>query len=117
MNSAPPGFAAVPMHIHLHAEEAFCVLAGELAVHTSDQVIAAPAGSFVLIERGTAHAISNPGTEPVRWITLISPAEQSGWIEAEHDLIVSSGGDPDPDALAAVHRRFGLQIVGPPPAG
>jgi hypothetical protein len=48
---------------------------------------------------------------------LISPAEQSGWIEAEHDLIVSSGGDPDPDALAAVHRRFGLQIVGPPPAG
>jgi quercetin dioxygenase-like cupin family protein len=66
MNSAPPGFAAVPMHIHLHAEEAFCVLAGELAVHTSDQVIAAPAGSFVLIERGTAHAISNPGTEPVR---------------------------------------------------
>ena len=33
LNTAPPGFAAVPLHVHRDAEEGFLVLEGELAVH------------------------------------------------------------------------------------
>jgi len=69
----------------------------------------------VLIPRGMVHAIANPAEEPVRWLTLISPAERSEWIEAEEELLRASGGEPDAAALAAVHERFGLEIVGPPP--
>jgi mannose-6-phosphate isomerase-like protein (cupin superfamily) len=114
-NTAPPGFASVPLHIHRDAEEAFYVLSGILAVQAGDRRVDAAAGSFALIPRGLVHSLANPGTDPVRWLTLISPAEQSEWIEAEHALLHSSSGDPAPEALAAIHRRFGLEIVGPPP--
>jgi hypothetical protein len=35
---------------------------------------------------------------------------------AEHDLILASDGHPDADALAAIHQRFGLEVVEAPPA-
>jgi hypothetical protein len=47
---------------------------------------------------------------------VISPGERSEWIEAEHELLLAGSGEPDPAALAAIHRRYGLEIIGPPPA-
>jgi mannose-6-phosphate isomerase-like protein (cupin superfamily) len=114
-NAAPPRFGAVPLHIHRFAEEAFYVLDGTLTFYAPDRRFEAPTGSFVLIPRDTVHAIANSQTNPVRWLTLISPADESDWILAEHDLILASDGHPGADALAAIHRRFGLEIVGPPP--
>ncbi len=114
-NASPPGSTTVPLHIHRDAEEAFYVLDGELAVLAGGHRSDAAAGSFVLIPRGVAHAIANLGRRQVRWLTLISPAAQSEWIEAEHELLTATRGEPDPAALAAIHRRFGLEIVGPPP--
>ena len=75
----------------------------------------APAGSFVLIPRGTEHSLGNASRATVSWITLISPAADAGWVQAEHDLIVACGGAPDRERLAGIHRRFGLEIVGPAP--
>lgn len=114
-NSAPPGFATVPLHVHRNAEEAFFVTAGELAVHADGRWRTVSAGSFALIPRGTRHAIGNASTEPVHWLTFISPAGQGAWVQAEHELIVAAGGAPDPAELAEVHDRFGLQILGPAP--
>jgi mannose-6-phosphate isomerase-like protein (cupin superfamily) len=114
-NGAPPGYASVPLHIHRNAEEAFYVLSGRLAVQAGDVRVDVEAGSFALVPRGMVHALANPGAEPVRWLTLISPADRSEWVEAEHELLLASDGEPDPDALAAIHRRYGLEIVGPPP--
>ncbi len=45
--------------------------------------------------RGMVHALANPGAEPVRWLTLISPADRSEWVEAEHELLLASDGEPD----------------------
>jgi mannose-6-phosphate isomerase-like protein (cupin superfamily) len=106
-NSVPAGFNAVPFHLHREAEEAFYVLEGEMTVFADGQTLAAPAGSFVLIPRGTVHSLANRGAVPVRWLTLISPAWVSGWIQAEA---------ADPDDREAIHLRYGLEIVGPPPA-
>jgi mannose-6-phosphate isomerase-like protein (cupin superfamily) len=105
-NSVPPGFGGVPLHLHREAEEAFFVLDGELTVFAEDATLAAPAGSFVLIPRGTVHAIANPGAVPVRWLTIISPAWVSAWIEEE---------TTDPDKQAGVYAKYGLEIIGPPP--
>jgi mannose-6-phosphate isomerase-like protein (cupin superfamily) len=106
-NSVPAGFNAVPFHLHREAEEAFYVLEGEMTVFADGQTLAAPVGSFVLIPRGTVHSLANRGAVPVRWLTLISPAWVSGWIQAEA---------ADPDDREAIHLRYGLEIVGPPPA-
>jgi mannose-6-phosphate isomerase-like protein (cupin superfamily) len=115
LNAAPRGFTAVPLHIHRDAEEAFLVLDGELTVHADGRSVAAPPGAFVLIPRGLVHAIANLGSTPVRWLTLISPAAPAAWVEAEDDLIVESAGSPNQAQLDEIHRRFGLEIVGPPP--
>ena len=115
-NRVPPGFAGVPRHVHRDAEEAFYVLAGRLALWAAGERVDAPAGTFVLVPRGTVHSLANLGDEPVRWVTVISPASVAEWVEAEHELILTSGGHPDPQALAEIHRQFGLEIVGPPPA-
>jgi mannose-6-phosphate isomerase-like protein (cupin superfamily) len=108
-NTVPAGFAAVPFHRHLGAEEAFYVLEGELTVFTEDRSLAAPAGGFALVPRGTVHSLANRGAVPVRWLTLISPAWVSGWIQEEAAAL-------DERQRAAVYLRHGLEIVGPPPA-
>ena len=36
-------------------------------------------------------------------------------MQAEHELILASAGEPDRDRLADIHRRFGLEIIGPAP--
>jgi quercetin dioxygenase-like cupin family protein len=114
-NSAPPGFDAVPLHVHRSAEEAFLVTDGELAVYAEGRWQTAPSGSFVLIPRWTEHALGNASPATVSWITLISPGADAGWVQAEHELIVASAGEPDRDRLADIHRRFGLEIIGPAP--
>jgi mannose-6-phosphate isomerase-like protein (cupin superfamily) len=81
-------------------------LEGELTIFSEDRTLAAPAGSFVLIPRGTVHSIANLGEGPCRWVTMISPAWVSAWIEEEHT---------NPEDRAAIYDRYGLEIVGPPP--
>jgi mannose-6-phosphate isomerase-like protein (cupin superfamily) len=115
-NAVPAGFAGVPLHVHHEAEEAFYVLEGELTVYTSHEAQAAPAGTIVLIPRGAAHAIANRGSVGVRWVTVFSPAWVSDWIVEESELLESSPeGAPDPDALAAIAEKYGLEVLGPPP--
>ena len=102
-NTAPPGFTAVPLHIHRDAEEAFYVLAGRLAVLSGRRRAEAGPGSFVLIPRGTVHSLANLGAEPVRWLTLISPGERSEWVEATLGT-TGLADTSDPEAAATVHR-------------
>ena len=83
-------------------------------MHVEGEWLRAAAGAFVLVPRGTVHTIANAARDPVGWMTLISPAERAEWVEAEHELLVA-GDEPDPEALAAVHSRYGLEVVGPPP--
>ena len=93
LNTAPPGFAAVPLHVHQGAEEGFLVLEGELAVHAGGRVVTAVAGAFVLVPRGLVHAIANRSGVPVRWLTLISPRRRpGGW----RPSTTSSSGPPGP---------------------
>jgi mannose-6-phosphate isomerase-like protein (cupin superfamily) len=108
-NTAPAGSGAVPLHRHLGAEEAFYVLEGELTVFAEDHTLALPAGAFVLVPRGTVHSLANRAAVPVRWLTLISPAWVSGWIQEEAAAV-------DDQQRAVVYLRYGLEIVGPPPS-
>jgi mannose-6-phosphate isomerase-like protein (cupin superfamily) len=119
-NVVPAGASGVPFHIHRDAEEAFYVLTGELTVYVEDRTLTAPAGSFVLVPRGTVHSLANWGAEPVRSLTIISPAWVSRWVEEESELL-RSANTRDPDASqvkalrTALYERYGLDVVGPPP--
>jgi mannose-6-phosphate isomerase-like protein (cupin superfamily) len=111
-NVIPAGFSGVPHHIHHGAEEAFYVLEGALTIATPDRTVNAPAGSFVLIPRGTVHTLANPGSVPARWLTIISPAWVSAWVEEEDVLLRNAPpGGPDPGEQAAIYRKYGLELV------
>src|SRR5215213_3566821 len=69
---APPRAGWLGAHIHHAEEEAFYVLSGRLHVRLGDEQLVAPAGSFILIPRGTVHTHANLDEEPARYLALFS---------------------------------------------
>ncbi len=49
------------LHRHNNTDEAFYVLEGVLTIKVADKVSEYPAGSYILVPRGTAHAQGNLG--------------------------------------------------------
>ena len=73
-----PGYKT-NLHRHNNTDEAFYVVEGVLTVKIIDKTSAYPAGSYVLIPRGTPHAQGNLGKVPVKVLLTMTPAgfEQS----------------------------------------
>jgi len=69
--SGGQGAWTVP-HIHQDMEESFFVLDGEFTFTAGDEEIAAGPGSYVLMPRGTGHAIV-AGAGGGRFLTLMVP--------------------------------------------
>jgi quercetin dioxygenase-like cupin family protein len=67
-----PGYKT-NLHRHNHTDEAFYVLEGVLTVRIDATVLEYPAGSYVLIPRGTPHAQGNGGKVPVRILLAMTP--------------------------------------------
>jgi len=73
-----PGYKT-NLHRHNNTDEAFYVLEGVLTIKINDKVSEYPAGSYVLVPRGTAHAQGNFGKVPVKVLITFTPGgfEQS----------------------------------------
>ena len=73
-----PGYKT-NLHRHNNTDEAFYVLEGVLTAKIADKTSEYPAGSYVLIPRGTPHAQGNFGKVPVKVLLTITPSgfEQS----------------------------------------
>lgn len=67
-----PGYKT-PWHRHNDADEAFYVLEGVLTARIADSTYELPAGSYVLIPRGTPHAQGNLGNVPVKVLVATTP--------------------------------------------
>ena len=67
-----PGYKT-NLHRHNHTDEAFYVLEGVLTVRIDATISEYPAGSYVLIPRGTPHAQGNGGKVPVRILLAMTP--------------------------------------------
>jgi mannose-6-phosphate isomerase-like protein (cupin superfamily) len=61
------------LHRHNHTDEAFYVLQGVLTVRIKDKISEYPAGSYVLIPRGTPHAQGNAGKVGVKVLLTMTP--------------------------------------------
>jgi mannose-6-phosphate isomerase-like protein (cupin superfamily) len=68
----PPRLIA-PRHVHHNDDEAWYVLEGTLRVQSGENEIEAPAGSAVLVPRGTPHTFWNPGPGRVRYLLIMTP--------------------------------------------
>ena len=100
-----------PLHSHTNAEEAFYVLSGEVAAWVGTRELIAAQGSFLLVPRGTPHALRRLNDDPVLLLTLISPPGFERFFEE----VVLEGEEAllgDPERLAALAAASGTEVLG-----
>lgn len=101
--TVPPRFAT-GLHVHRVQEETFYVLDGACEWQIGERVVTARRGAYVFIPPGVAHDIRNPGEMPARLLMTVSPPGHEDYFEELAAL--TAEGRPDPQALAALRRRF-----------
>ena len=112
---AGPEFSGPAPHIHLEMEEGFYVVEGMFYVQVGDEQVRAPAGSFILIPRGTVHTFANPLPTPSKFLLIASPAGFEHYFE-ELAPLVKEHGYPSPEAMQGLAEKYNFRIV-PPPSG
>ena len=108
-HSLPPRHLASPMHRHSREDELSIVLSGQLGAKLGDDVVIAPAGSYVLKPRGQWHAYWNAGDVDLTFVELLVPAGVEGYFERLSRLL--AGGDAaGADGIQALADEYGLQF-------
>jgi mannose-6-phosphate isomerase-like protein (cupin superfamily) len=92
-------------HIHDAFDEAIYVVEGTVLVLIGqEEMMEAPAGSFITILRGTRHTFSNPTDTPARILGLSSPPSEGLDFLRAVGAVLPAAGPPDPDAVRAVYE-------------
>jgi quercetin dioxygenase-like cupin family protein len=99
-------------HVHSSIEEQFYVIEGEMELRAGGERIAGGPGTFVSVPRGIAHAFANRGDFPARMLLVATPPGHERYF-AELAEILTRGGAPDPDEIAALRARFDTTQVSP----
>lgn len=99
-----PGDQAPP-HVHFEADEAFYVLDGELEVLVGERRTVVPAGTLVMVPRGTTHTFATVGDAGARILVVMAP-EVADLIDALHEP------DLTPEAKAGIWRDHRSAVVG-----
>lgn len=95
---------AAPLHRHHREDEYSYVLRGRLGALLGDQVVEAPAGTWVFKPRHQWHTFWAAGDEPCEIIELISP----GGFEEYFREVARTWGDLE--AFAAINRKYELDM-------
>ena len=103
-----PRHLAAPLHRHSREDEYSYVLEGRMGALLGDDVVYAAAGDLVHKPRNQWHTFWNAGDEPCRILEIIAP----GGFEKFFDELVdaSLAGAPEPEWLAALGARYGLEF-------
>ena len=119
LDQTTPGNYAVPRHVHHDEDEAWYVLEGEATFFCGDERFAAGPGSWVFLPRGVPHTFK-VGPDGARLLTLTAPANFAEFVRAAGEpaksRTVPPPTPPDVERLAEIAARYGIEIVGPPPA-
>ncbi len=90
-------------HVHRRMEESFFVLDGLFSFRIGDQQVDAPTATYVLVPRGTPHALA-AGRDGGRLLTLMVPGGLEEMFFALSEL--PPGALTDPAARAAVAAEY-----------
>ncbi|UOQ69334.1 cupin domain-containing protein [Hymenobacter volaticus] len=106
-----PGYQT-PWHRHGTWDESFYVLAGTLTAKVRDTVYTLPAGSYLLIPRGTPHRQANRGTVPVTLLLTLHPSGFERHLKDRVELFKTSPpGSPSFPAKMAALRQKNAQYI------
>ncbi len=114
-----PGNYAAPRHIHHDEDEAWYLLEGQATFYCGDETFDAGPGSWVFLPKDVPHAFK-VGPDGGRLLTFSAPAGFASFVQAAGvaapELVVPPPEPPDLERLAVIAARYGVEIVGPPPA-
>jgi mannose-6-phosphate isomerase-like protein (cupin superfamily) len=103
---APRSLVAA-LHRHTNEDEYTYVLEGTMGALVGDDVVEAPAGTWVFMPRGRWHTFWNPSEVPARVLEVISPG---GLEQLFRDIAESFGGEvPDYERLAQLPAQYGIE--------
>ena len=71
------------------------------------------AGSTVFIPAGTRHQYQNIGDVPGNLLIILAPAGLDQFF-IELDALLKQSEEPNMPATAALHAKFGMELLGPP---
>ena len=90
-----PGYKTA-WHRHNQRDEAFYILEGVLTMKIGDRVAEYPAGSYVVVPRGTPHGQGNFGKVPTRVLLTFTPGGFDEFFRDRVDLFKNvKPGDPE----------------------
>lgn len=98
-----------PLHLHLHQEEWFYVIEGEVLFQIGNERKHLTAGDSVLSPRNVPHAFASVGEKPARMLIAFTPA---GKME---EFFRATAIPQPPVQDAAFFRRYEMELVGPSP--
>lgn len=98
-----PGDQAPP-HVHFSSDEAFYVLEGQMEFLVGTDRTVVPAGTLVVVPRGTTHTFATVGDSDARILVVMTP-EVAALVEALH------APDLTADAQAEIWRRHNSAVV------
>lgn len=91
----------VPPHTHTREDQCLYVVSGRVIVEVGNELVDAPAGSFVIKPMGLPHAFWNPAPSPAHVLEITSP----GGFESFYDEMSAVAG---PNEAVAVGNRYAM---------
>lgn len=115
MHDVTPPNGGPPLHRHHSDSEAFYVLEGTFLFELDGAEHVRQAGESLNILPGVAHLYQNTGTTPGKMIIVTTPAGLDEFF-VELDALLKSSAEPDMGAVAGLHAKYGMELLGPPRA-
>jgi quercetin dioxygenase-like cupin family protein len=100
---------AAPLHRHLREDEYSYVLEGHVGALLGDDVVIGAPGDLIFKPRNQWHTFWNAGDEPCRILEIIAPGGFENFFDELVDH-VAGGGDLDPERMAALQARYGIEL-------
>jgi quercetin dioxygenase-like cupin family protein len=111
--NTPPG-RGPELHVHLHQNELFYVVAGRIGLQCGAEKMILSAGDAFMAPMQVPHAYVTLGTETASLLNVFDPAGDIEKFFSEYVKALDTDGPPDRNHMEAINNENGLKIVGPP---
>ena len=109
----PPG-RGPELHVHLHQNELFYVVAGRIGLQCGQEKMVLGVGDTFMAPMQVPHAYVTLGSETASLLNVFDPAGNIEAFFSEYVKVLNTNGPPDRTRMEAVYSENGLKVVGSP---
>ena len=120
-HTAAPGYET-PYHVHHREDELFYILDGAIDCYygeNGEEMVSAGPGDTVFLPRDVPHGFRVVSDDPCRMLIQVAPGGFEEFFVAAGEpasaMETPPPAEPDVNALVALGREYGLDILGPLP--